>query len=143
MFIRWVLKVSSSRSISVNIARIVACAAFLACSLFGRTLHDLHHTLEDARPVTSAHSCSCHSHSACQSTAASPVSGSPEKAPKPSHDSHSCAICYALCISATSAESVTVSLDPRVAAWRFVVPDETIVPRHLHSDEARGPPHVA
>ena len=46
-----------------RLTKVVACAAFLACSLFGKSLHDLHHVIQELRSqqhviVTSC----CHSH---------------------------------------------------------------------------------
>lgn len=153
---------SRARSFFEPLTKFVACAAFLACSLFGKSLHDLHHVLEDSTQEKSSSGC-CHSHRLChgdrehrhgsddqnpddQSSTRHDQSGGHrhlEQAPGHSHDSHNCAICYALSISATAPESVAVSTDQTPVSWQFFIVKETIAECCRYSDEARGPPSLA
>lgn len=146
-----------ARSIFEPVTKFVACAAFLACSLFGKPLHDLHHVLEDSTLNESAAGFCCHSHTHCDSDSShrhgsdQHASTQPEhsdghrhsdQSPGHSHDSHNCAVCYTLCISATSPQSVAVSVDQDAASWQLVVLSETFAETCYHSDEARGPPFL-
>jgi len=146
-----------ARSIFEPMTKFVACAAFLVCSLFGKSLHDLHHVLEESTQEKSS-SGGCQSHRLCHgdrehrhgsddhgSTGHDQSGGHrhSEQSPGHSHDSHNCAVCYALCISATTPESVAVSTDQTPVSWQLFIVKETIAECCRYSDEARGPPSLA
>ena len=146
------------RSMLEPVTKFVACAAFLACSLFGKSLHDLHHVLEDSTQQETSSGCCCHSHKNCDSARQhrhlsheqasnhhdrSNGHRHSEQSPGHSHDSHNCAVCYALCIAATSPESVVAPTDQDPATWQMSVFNETFAESCHHSDEARGPPSLA
>jgi len=145
-----------ARSIFEPVTRFVACAAFLACSLFGKSLHDLHHILSESTQNESSSGCCRHSHAACDSpyrlrgeqhtakgTEAADGHRHPDQSPGHPHDPHNCAVCDSLCISATSPESVAVLTDHDPASWSLTVFNETFAECCDHSDEARGPPSLA
>ena len=137
-----VFEVTVSLTNNEAFVRIAAFAAFLACTLFGKPLHDLHHALEDASVADSAsHSCG-NGHHRCRWHSESPADCEPsqQESPKHSHDSHNCAVCVALCITATAPESPAVSFTVVATPWQVTTFSETLSGRSLHSEKARGPP---
>ena len=149
--------------------RIAAVAAFLACSLLGRPLHEFQHhagLLADAED--SAHSfaeASCtksktsrgkhkceggpHSREVTTARSGEPVHshGSGTHSPEPcgdhpghSHDSHDCSICQALCVSATAPCGALPCLRPDVCVGQHSILSESAAASALHAADARGPP---
>lgn len=143
--------------------RVVVCAAILTGSLFGRALHDLHHTLDVAFRVNSAEldgsslqpaetevnrRCAAHCHPVRK-----PFSGllpaeeraCPGRLPDGdhSHDSGNCSICFVLNIQFDC--SGLVAIEPVALRILEYVPvaDEEIVEECLASASARGPPFEA
>lgn len=138
-----------SPQISELLVRIAACAAFLASSLLGRTLHDLHHKTLGAAESR----CDCrHQHSATpvesrgESLATNAGHETPASQHGPGqkdsdeHDSHNCAICQALCAFATAPARLTFSNGLSLPAWRLAVGNERPAFGVAYTDEARGPP---
>ena len=142
-----VWSVKSSRPIREVFARIAVCAAVLATSLFGRSLHDLQHQILDASVAgtstaeterTSRPSCHCAFHSHCE-----PTDGrSDHNDSKPSHDSDSCAICYVFGLSATSTPMVDVPQADEPHTDFVVVQSESACSEFRSCCKARGPPAV-
>jgi hypothetical protein len=150
-----------------NTVRIAAVAAFLACSLLGRPLHELQHHAESlpagktsehssagvsctsSKTLTGSHNCGGGSHSrvvnADQPGSHSHREGSPRHEPESdhrghSHDSHDCSVCQALCVSATTPNCTSACLRPDVCVGRHSVFSESAAASALHVADARGPP---
>lgn len=145
--------------------RIAAVAAFLACALLGRPLHEWQHhsasseagqsqvVSSEAGSRCSGHKCQGDSgttvaHRACGSSLGhshghEPHSHGPEgDHPGHSHDSHDCSVCQALCVSATSPDSTSPSELPELCVERNPVSSERASAFRLRSADARGPPNL-
>lgn len=150
-----------------NAVRIAVFAAFLACSLLGRPLHELQHHAglipvgerseqhtagaSCGRSKTPAvrHSCRGGSESAVvnvdqcgsHSHQAESHRHEPESDhPGHSHDSHDCSVCQALCVSAMAANVVVACLRPDACIGRHSIFSESFVASVFHAADARGPP---
>ena len=150
-----------------NTVRIAAVAAFIACSLLGRPLHELQHHAEslpvgetsehspadvsctESKTPAGSHNCRGGSHSRIvnvdQRGSHSHKEGSPGHEPESdhrghSHDSHDCSVCQALCVSATTPNCTTACVRPDVCVGRHSILSESAVASVLHAADARGPP---
>lgn len=163
-FVVWVCDVSIHRLIHQNTVRIAACVAFLVCSLLGRPLHQLQHLIESAHCGSHEHSdalkggsANAHCHQSCGGHQTCPDSrdragGSdrpcePHKSgdgiPEHSHDSHSCSVCQALCVAATSPDYCVEVSGPEVVVPLDAIDRENVIRAALPSTDARGPPYLA
>lgn len=137
----------SSGPIREVFARLAVCAAVLATSLFGRSLHELQHQVLDAvseSVVSDGHSsskttCHCAFHSHCHE----PEQGSSERNDsKHSHDSDNCAVCYVIGLAATSPVAVSIHQTEESLVDRLVVRSESARSEFVSIGKARGPPAV-
>ncbi len=134
----------SSRTIREAFTRIAVCTAVLVTSLLSQSLHNLQHRLEDAAAGRSdasqdlSPSCSCAFHRHCESSDSHKHDGSDDSTP--SHDSHNCAICYVLGLSATTPVVVGLEQTSEVCFERLIELSEFASSEFIAETYARGPP---
>jgi hypothetical protein len=101
-----VFEVFTSRSRFERFARLAACAAFLACSFLGKTLHDLQHALENTSTANQSDLLCSQFHSQCPDCGKKD-STTDHKNPQTPHDPHNYKICNVLCVAAISIDTIT------------------------------------